>query len=147
MSNHNMLKIKEQIESLSIEIKDTKKNHILCLGLKRTTHISGMTSFTLCLGQGAYLSLELPYLLFSFLNPACPSGSAELSPPLGSLAWLPCPSSSRLPTPQHSHSTLIILSSVPPHPPNVKAWQRDCVLSQAWNSTWLKISTQKNFVE
>lgn len=47
MSNCNMLEIREQIESLSTELEVAKKNHILCLGFKRTPHISGVTT-SLC---------------------------------------------------------------------------------------------------
>lgn len=47
MSHCNMLEIKEHIESLSTEIEDAKKNHILCLDSKRTPCISGMTTLTL----------------------------------------------------------------------------------------------------
>lgn len=62
MSNYSMLEIKEQIKTLSIEIEDTEKNRVLCLGLKGTAHISGMTILTLRLGHGSFFSLEHPSL-------------------------------------------------------------------------------------
>lgn len=119
--------LKERIASLSAEIKGGKKAHILYLGLKSATRVSGMTTLTSCLGQGICLFLEHPSLLFK----SCLS-RGQLRCHLLCEAFLDfhAPSPWKLPTPQHSHSSPIILSSLPPHLPSVKTCQRDCVLSQ-----------------
>lgn len=130
--------LKERIASLSAEIKGGKKAHILYLGLKSATRVSGMTTLTSCLGQGVCLFLEHPSLLFK----SCLSrGSAEMSPPLLSLLWLPCPFLLKAP-----HAIALTLNSnysvlSPSTPTQCKNLpERLCLIPGAWYSTWLKHS-------
>lgn len=80
MSNYNMLELKEQVESLSTETEDSKKNRILCLGLQRTPHIFGMTTLTWCLGQGPFLFLEHRSLVSSFKTLLVPDVTSSGKP-------------------------------------------------------------------